>query len=1007
MKKFIFTFLLMLMPVMHVMANYYYTYVDGLYYDLKSDGTASVTSKFRYTDGSNEYSTNDYSGDVVIPSTVTYNNRTYKVTRIHDWAFWGCKGLKSVTIPGSIKYIGSEAFYFCSNYIINIEDIAAWCNIEMDDNSCLLYKNLYHNGEEIRDLVIPDNVTVIGKDAFRGCGSLTSVTIPNSVKSIKQYAFQGCKNLTSINIPTSMSLILAYTFAGCSSLKNVTIPNNISVIFAYAFSGCTSLTSITIPNSVTGMGGFVFEQCSSLQSVTLSNNMTSIDEYEFWNCTSLTSISIPKSITSIKYGAFSGCSGLSSITIPKSVTSIGKYAFQNCTGLTTIKSEIEDPFEIDTNVFSSSDTDIYATATLIVPKGKKSAYNSTEGWKKFKYIVEEGEFVVDGIYYKVDENNTASVIKGNRTYSGDIVIPAYVNYDGKTYNVTSIGEYAFQNCRGLTSVTIPNSVASIGRSAFESCSGLTSLLIPNSVTSIGSGTFYNCIGLTSLLIPNSVTSIGYSVFAKCSGLVSVKVESGNIKYDSRNDCNAIIEKSSKTLLTGCKNTIIPNSVTTIADYAFFGCDGLASVSIPNSVTSTGVSAFGGCSGLTSVTIPNSVTSIISSAFSSCSGLTSITVENDNQYYDSRNNCNAIIRKSTNTLIVGCKNTIIPNDVTTIANYAFYGCDGLTSVTIPNSVNTIGEFAFRFCRGLTSVTIPNSVTSIGRDAFSDCSGLTSITIPNSVTSIGIGTFYNCIGLKSVIIPNSVTSIGSSTFGWCSSLTSVTIPTSVTTIGSRVFEGCSGLTSILSINDTPPTCDGTYVFNNVDKENCILWVPKGSVAVYWEANGWKDFTNIKEIIDGDMNLDEKVNRNDQNALVAHIMGEKPEGFYEGLADLNGDDDVNAADVVKLVDILNSVGLSTDSQVDFDNVDGNLVVSALTCTLNNERDEAILLKECELFLNGNLVSSRTFSGSSANMAAGANKSCSFGNLTRFATRTGFSVLWHYTVNGEAFVYRCPLTD
>ena len=577
MKKFIFTFLLMLMPVMHVMANYYYTYVDGLYYDLKSDGTASVTSKFRYTDGSNEYSTNDYSGDVVIPSTVTYNNRTYKVTRIHDWAFWGCKGLKSVTIPGSIKYIGSEAFYFCSNYIINIEDIAAWCNIEMDDNSCLLYKNLYHNGEEIRDLVIPDNVTVIGKDAFRGCGSLTSVTIPNSVKSIKQYAFQGCKNLTSINIPTSMSLILAYTFAGCSSLKNVTIPNNISVIFAYAFSGCTSLTSITIPNSVTGMGGFVFEQCSSLQSVTLSNNMTSIDEYEFWNCTSLTSISIPKSITSIKYGAFSGCSGLSSITIPKSVTSIGKYAFQNCTGLTTIKSEIEDPFEIDTNVFSSSDTDIYATATLIVPKGKKSAYNSTEGWKKFKYIVEEGEFVVDGIYYKVDENNTASVIKGNRTYSGDIVIPAYVNYDGKTYNVTSIGEYAFQNCRGLTSVTIPNSVASIGRSAFESCSGLTSLLIPNSVTSIGSGTFYNCIGLTSLLIPNSVTSIGYSVFAKCSGLVSVKVESGNIKYDSRNDCNAIIEKSSKTLLTGCKNTIIPNSVTTIADYAFFGCDNLMEV----------------------------------------------------------------------------------------------------------------------------------------------------------------------------------------------------------------------------------------------------------------------------------------------------------------------------------------------------------------------------------------------------------------------------------------------
>ena len=963
MKKFIFTFLLMLMPVMHVMANYYYTYVDGLYYDLKSDGTASVTSKFRYTDGSNEYSTNDYSGDVVIPSTVTYNNRTYKVTRIHDWAFWGCKGLKSVTIPGSIKYIGSEAFYFCSNYIINIEDIAAWCNIEMDDNSCLLYKNLYHNGEEIRDLVIPDNVTVIGKDAFRGCGSLTSVTIPNSVKSIKQYAFQGCKNLTSINIPTSMSLILAYTFAGCSSLKNVTIPNNISVIFAYAFSGCTSLTSITIPNSVTGMGGFAFEQCSSLQSVTLSNNMTSIDEYEFWNCTSLTSISIPNSITSIKYGAFSGCSGLSSITIPKSVTSIGKYAFQNCTGLTTIKSEIEDPFEIDTNVFSSSDTDIYATATLIVPKGKKSAYNSTEGWKNFKYIVEEGEFVVDGIYYKVDENNTASVIKGNRTYSGDIVIPAYVNYDGKKYNVTSIDEYAFQSCSGLTSVTIPNSVTSIGSSAFTGCSGLTSVTIPNSVETIGGSAFDGCSGLTFVTIPNSVTRIGGDIFDGCSGLVSIKVESGNTQYDSRNDCNAIIEKSSQTLIAGCKNTIIPNSVTSIGSHAFSHCESLTSITFPNSVTSIGYAAFCYCSGLTSVTIPNSVTSIGSSAFTGCSGLTSITVENDNQYYDSRNNCNAIIRKSTNTLIAGCKNTIIPNDVTTIADDVFYRCDGLTSVTIPNSVTSIGNSAFGFCSGLTSVTIPNSVTSIGRSAFNYCRGMTSITIPNSVTSIGDHAFYNC----------------------------------------------RSLTTIVSKIENPYEIDTNlfYYYYKDIYSTATLYVPAGKKAVYEATEGWNQFINIKEIVDGDVNLDEKVNRKDQNVLVAHIMGEKPEGFFEGLADLNGDDDVNAADVVKLVNILNNGGLSTEAEFGFDNVDGSLVVSSLTCTLNNERDEAILLTKCELYSNGSLLRSKSFSNNPVSVAASGNKSCTFDNLTKPANSTDFTVCWHYTVNDESFVYRCPLTD
>ena len=893
MKKFIFTILLMLMPVMHAMANYYYTYVDGLYYDLKSDGTASVTSKFRYTDGSNEYSTNDYSGDVVIPSTVTYNNITYKVTRIHDWAFWGCKGLKSVTIPGSIKYIGSEAFYFCSNYIINIEDIAAWCNIEMDDNSCLLYKNLYHNGEEIRDLVIPDNVTVIGKDAFRGCGSLTSVTIPNSVKSIKQYAFQGCKNLTSINIPTSMSLILAYTFAGCSSLKNVTIPDNISVIFAYAFSGCTSLTSITIPNSVTGMGGFAFEQCSSLQSVTLSNNMTSIDEYEFWNCTSLTSISIPNSITSIKYGAFSGCSGLSSITIPKSVTSIGKYAFQNCTGLTTIKSEIEDPFEIDTNVFSSSDTDIYATATLIVPKGKKSAYNSTEGWKNFKYIVEEGEFVVDGIYYKVDENNTASVIKGNRTYSGDIVIPAYVNYDGKTYNVTSIDEYAFQSCSGLTSVTIPNSVTSIGDFAFIGCSGLTSLLIPNSVTSIGDFAFIGCSGLTSLLIPSNVTSIGSWTFYNCRGLTSVT---------------------------------IPNSVTSIGDYAFWNCIGLTSVTIPNSVTSIGDLAFWDCSGLTSVTIPNSVTYIGNSVFRNCSGLASVKVESGNIKYDSRNDCNAIIEKSSQTLIAGCKNTIIPNGVTTIGEHAFSGCDGLTSVTIPNSV----------------------------------------------TSIGKGAFYGCNGLKTI----------------------------VSKLGSPV-------NIIYRVVYKDGTAINEYSFSGETFANAVLYVTKGTKSLYEATEGWKKFTNIEEFVDGDVNLDEKVNRKDQNVLVAHIMGEKPEGFFDGLADLNGDDDVNAADVVTLVNILNNGGLSTEAEFGYDNVDGSLVVSSLTCTLNNERDEAILLTKCELYSNGSLLRSKSFSNNPVSVAASGNKSCTFDNLTKPANSTDFTVCWHYTVNDESFVYRCPLTD
>ena len=248
-------------------------------------------------------------------------------------------------------------------------------------------------------------------------------------------------------------------------------------------------------------------------------------------------------------------------------------------------------------------------------------------------------------------------------------LPESTTYNGTTYSVTSIGKYAFQNCSGLTSVTIPNSVTSIGEYAFYNCSGLTSVTIPNSVTSIGYNAFADCSGLTSVTIPNSVTSIGSSAFSSCSKLTSVT---------------------------------IPNSVTSIGRFTFERCSGLTSVTIPNSVTSIGEFAFSHCSGLTSVTIPNSVTSIGKYAFHNCSGLTSVVVDKNNSTYDSRNNCNAIIETSTNNLIVGCKNTIIPNSVTSIGDCAFYNCSGLTSVTIPNSVTFIGKYAFEDCSGLTKL-----------------------------------------------------------------------------------------------------------------------------------------------------------------------------------------------------------------------------------------------------------------------------------------------------------------
>ncbi len=224
-------------------------------------------------------------------------------------------------------------------------------------------------------------------------------------------------------------------------------------------------------------------------------------------------------------------------------------------------------------------------------------------------------------------------------YTENVVIPESVIYNNETYSVTSIGYRVFRDCSALTSVTIPNSVTSIGGYAFWGCSGLTSVTIPNSVTSIGSSAFSGCSGLTSVTIPNSVTAFGDYAFWYCSGLTSVtipnsvsnigsmpfwecplnsiNVENGNTKYDSRNNCNAIIETASNTLICGCSTTVIPNSVTSIGYGAFAGCPGLTSFTIPNGITRINMLTFADCSDLTSITIPNSVTYIDQHAFYGC------------------------------------------------------------------------------------------------------------------------------------------------------------------------------------------------------------------------------------------------------------------------------------------------------------------------------------------------------------------------------------------------------
>ena len=424
---------------------------------------------------------------------------------------------------------------------------------------------------------------------------------------------------------------------------------------------------------------------------------------------------------------------------------------------------------------------------------------------------------IDGIYYNLDETNkTAEVTYRGiydmeyNEYSGSVTIPSSVTYNSNIYSVSSIGYTAFSGCSELTEVTIPSSVTYIGEFVFYDCRNLTEILVSSSNEKFSSenGVLFDKDKTiliiyparkndNSFTIPNSVTSIGDYAFTNCSSLTSV---------------------------------IIPNSVTSIGNSAFWHCNELTSVTIPNSVTSIGDYAFTGCIGLISVIIDENVEEIGKNIFSACSSLEEIIVSSNNEKFSSENG--ALFNKDKTILIKypegkNDKSFIIPNSVTSIGDEAFKYCSVLSSVVIPTSVTSIGNSAFSDCSGLTEVIIPTSVTSIGEATFWGCSGLTEVIIPTSVTSIGNSAFWDCSGLTEVIIPTSVTSIGGSTFWGCSGLTSVSIPTSVTSIGQYAFKDCSGLTSVAIPNSVTSidydAFNGTGIYNNESNwDNGVLYI-----------------------------------------------------------------------------------------------------------------------------------------------------------------------------------------
>ena len=819
-------------------------------YKLQEDGTAKITG---YTGSSQELTipsvidgisvtaidNNAFSGD----SSLTAVTIPDSVNSIGSFAFSGCSGLTSIYIPAAVKEIGVNPFTACTslteikvdpgnpiygdiNGILfdkNSKELIAYpagaSAFTIPNGITSIADNAFYYITNLSQISIPDSVISIGKSAFEGCSGLTSVTIPDGITSIGEGVFRDCSNLKSVFIPASVTSIERSSFYGCSQLTLTVVRNSFAnqwavdnnVAFEYYVSpgfekyaeewqdydyrilddGSAEIITytgsgreITIPAiidgiRITSIGDQVFQDHKELIQVTVPKDIVFIGDSAFSGCSRLTSISLPNNLTSIGESAFSGCSGLTSITLPNSLTSIGESAFSGCSGLTSI-----------------------------------SLPNS----------------------------------------------------------LTSIGDSTFSGCSGLTSISLPNSLTSIGESAFSGCSGLTSITLPNSLTSIGDSAFSGCSGLTSISLPNSLTSIGNSTFSECSGLTSIS---------------------------------LPNSLTSIGNSTFSGCSGLTTISLPNSLTSIGDSAFSGCSGLTSITLPDNLTSIGENAFSECDRLT-LTVKRNSyaKTYADKNNINTVYFTApefadlaeywqdyeyrlinNNTAMItdytgsdqdieipsfingytvtaidayafSEKNLIsarIPDGITAIGLNAFYGNNGLISVTVPDSVASLdhsfdgcdevylivgkGSYAEKWAikykvdlkysdssdnadklqdyqytildDGTAEITaytghdreimIPSvidgiRVTSIGANSFWGNYTIRSLVIPEGVTTIGNSAFFQCEKLSSLVLPESLITIGYDAFRGLLSLTSVTIPNGVTTIKFAAFYNCPVLTSV---------------------------------------------------------------------------------------------------------------------------------------------------------------------------------------------------------------------
>ena len=927
------------------------------------DSLTSIASSAFSTTGYYKNSSNWDDGVLYISNhlikaetSVTYCYIRQGTKAIGGGAFSGCTELMDITIPDSVTTIDSSAFYNCKGLT----------NIIIPDNVTKLGAYAFSSCTGLTSITIPDSITLVEEGTFKGCTGLTSITVPDSVTSIEYEAFYNCYRLTSIIIPDKVTDIGSSAFYNCYRIESIVIPDGVKSIGYNAFKGCTGLTVIKIPDSVTSIGQSAFyntgyynnasnwenevlyignhliEVPDSITTLNINQGTKSIGAYAFYNCTNLTSVTIPDSVIGIGNGSFRNCTSLTNITIPDSVTLISPSAFYSCTGLTSIT--IPDSV---TSIGSSAFFNCTGLTSITLPFVGDSL-NGTSN-THFGYIFGASGYSNNNSYIPVSLKEVIITSPCEKIDLGAFCGCANISSITIPESVTSIGYSAFYGCSSLVSITLPFVGASqngtsntyfgyilggssyipeslkeviitapcekIDSSAFYNCKGLTSITIPDSVTSIGFYAFYDCNNLKRITFGKNITFIGYQAFSGCYNLNEVHTPdiSSWLKIEFDYKTSNPLYYAEALYIDGklMKDIIIPEGVTTINDYAFYYCTSLESISFPTSLTSIGYNAFEECTKINKVYAEN-LESWLKIDFAS--------KYSTPMSYASNLYCNGNL----------VTDIVIPDNIVTLNDYAFYGCNCLTSIIIPDSVSYyVGYDAFGGCYKIVSASVPctwyrsnyfNDTVIVnvrdhyygeggqcifGCKFYRDSCGeniewyyngatgtleiegngemifangkapwlladisIDAIVIGDGVENIPDSSFEGLSKINDIVIPSSVISIGSSAFSGCSKLTSIKIPDSVLYIGESAFYGCSGLESVNFIGtddcwamvDIKPNNECLTTADVYFTNKILTEVPEGYIGIYTK----EDLNNIRNNLNGNYILMDNIIFNDSDFL-----------------------------------------------------------------------------------------------------------------------------------------------